>query len=96
MGQLLMNPRLNEFVEIISDRNVAFDIVGLPITDDSPLAGKQLSQTHLRESGVMVIAVRHVNGKVELAPPGKLIIAPGDELFALGETDAVRKLSSTH
>ena len=37
MGQLLTNPRLNEFVEIISDRNVAFDIVGLPVTKDSPI-----------------------------------------------------------
>ncbi len=95
MGQLLTNRLLNDFVEIISDRNVAFDIVGLPVTEDSPFAGMSLRQTELRQRGVMVVAVRHDDGRVELAPDGEMKISPGDELFALGETDAVRNLSGT-
>ena len=96
MGQLLTNPRLNEFVEIISDRNVAFDIVGLPVTKDSPIAGKNLNQTELRQKGVMIIAVRHDDGTVELAPSGSLKISSGDELFALGDTKAVGSLSDSY
>ncbi len=94
MGHLLTNPMLNDFVEIISDRNVAFDIVGVPITPTSPWASQTLAETDFRERGVMIVAVRrHSNGKVQLAPSGDTRITVGDELFALGDTKAVAELS---
>lgn len=93
MGQLLTNPRLNDFVEIISDRNVAFDIVGLPVTNASPWAGQTLIETDLRKRGVMIVAVRHSNGRVELAPSGATKVSVGDELFALGDTASIGELS---
>ena len=38
MCQLLTNPRLNDFFEIISDRDLAFDLVGIPVAEASPIA----------------------------------------------------------
>ena len=93
MGQLLTNPNLNDFVEIISDRNVAFDIVGLPVTNSSPWVGKPLVETDLRKQGVMIVAIRHSDGRVELAPVGETTVNVGDELFAFGETSAIRGVS---
>ena len=95
MSQLLTNPRLNDFVEIISERNAAFDIVGLPVTTESPFNGQNLANTDLRARGVMIIAVRHIDGRVELAPSGETRLVAGDELFAIGATDAIRKLTAS-
>jgi Trk K+ transport system NAD-binding subunit len=92
MGQLLTNPRLNEFVEIIADRNISFDLVGVPVSKESPWAGKTLLETDLRSRGIMVVAVRHKDGTVDLAPAGMTMLTEGDELFALGNTEAIHEL----
>ena len=92
MGQLLTNPKLNDFVEIISDRNIAFDLAGVPIASDSNLANKKLLETDLRQRGVIVIAIRRQNGDFVLAPEGTTVIEVGDELFALGNSEVLAKL----
>ncbi len=93
MGQLLTNPRLNDFVEIISDRNVSFDLAGIPISETSPMVGKRLIETDFRQRGVMIVAIRRQDGNVLLAPGGGTQIEPGDELFALGDTKALAELT---
>lgn len=93
MGQLLTNPRLNEFVEIIADQNISFDLVGVPVSAESPWAGKALLDTDFRARGIMVVAVRHQDGSVDLAPSGRTVLSTGDELFALGNTDAIEEIS---
>lgn len=92
MGQLLTNPKLNDFVEIISDRNIAFDLAGVPVPEGSPLANKALMNTDLRQRGVIVIAIRRKNGEFVLAPEGSTCIETGDELFALGNSEVLAKL----
>jgi voltage-gated potassium channel len=93
MGQLLTNPRLNDFVEIISDAQVAFDLAGVPVSEASSLVGKRLTETDFRQRGVMIVAIRRSDGKVLLAPDGATCIQGGDELFALGDARAVAELA---
>ena len=92
MGQLLTNPRLNDFFEIISDHNLAFDLVGVPIDESSLMVGQSLIETDLRQRGVMIVAIRRADGNVLLAPKGTTHIEAGDELFALGDTQAVKDM----
>lgn len=92
MSQLLTNPRLNDFVEIISDRNQAFDLAGIPVTTESAFLGKRLLETDLRARGLMVIAIRRQAGELIWAPSGETLIEEGDELLTLGKSDTLAEL----
>ena len=56
------------------------------------LTGKLLSETDLREKGVMVIGIRRANGEYLLPPPGSARISAGDILFAFGKSAAVNEM----
>ena len=92
MGQLLTNPQLNDFFEVISDRNVSFDLAGIPVVEGSPNIGKKLSETNFRSKGVMIVAICRGDDDLMLAPDSSTLLQAGDELFALGNTDAINKL----
>lgn len=92
MGQLLTNPQLNDFFEVISDRNVSFDLAGIPVREGSPNIGKRLSETNYRSNGVMIVAILRGDDGLLMAPEGSTQLQEGDELFVLGNTDAINKL----
>ena len=93
MSQLLTNPRLNDFVEIVADHKVAFDLFGVPVTATSTWAGKKLAETDFQRQGVMIVAIRQTDGSLQLAPSGSTMIHDGDELFALGDVSVIKALS---
>ena len=71
MGQLLTNPQLNDFVEIVTDKNISFDLFGIPASTNPAWQGCTLSETNLRNLGVMVVAIRRKDGSVIVAPPAR-------------------------
>ena len=89
MAQLLTNPLLSDFFEIVSEDNVVLDLAEISISADSKLAGKTLTESKLGARGVMIVAIRRAAGDVVLPPDGGTVIEVGDRLFAMGASAAV-------
>lgn len=62
----------------------------IEVTGESPLVGNSVSAVD-----VTIIAVRSAGGDVETIPKRDRLIQAGDNLFAIGRPDALRKLESS-
>lgn len=92
MARFLINPNVEDFLEIADRRGQGLELADIQITAGSAYVGKKLSETDLRELGVMVIGIRKSNGEKLMPPPGNAVIEIGDCLFAFGNTSAVNKM----
>jgi voltage-gated potassium channel len=83
---LLTNPTAVEFTELVTQRShLAIEMDDVPIRPGNPLEGKTLRHADIgRLTGVIVIAVKRVDGRVEFPPSGDEPFAPGDSIVVLG------------
>lgn len=83
---LLTNPTAVEFAELVTQRSsLAIEMDDIPIRPGSPLDAKTLRDADIgRRTGVIVIAVKRVDGRVEFPPTGDEPFAPGDSIVVLG------------
>jgi voltage-gated potassium channel len=83
---LLTNPTAVEFVELVTKRShLAIEMDDVPIGARSPLNGKTLRDADIgRRTGVIVVAVKRADGRVEFPPTGDEAFAPGDSIVILG------------
>ena len=83
---LLTNPTAVEFVELVTQRSsLAIEMDDIPIHADSPLAGQTLRDADVgRRTGVIVIAIKGADGRVEFPPSGDHPFGPGDSIVILG------------
>jgi voltage-gated potassium channel len=94
---LLTNPTAVEFAELVTKRSsLAIEMDDVPISDLSPLKGLTLRDADIgRRTGVIVIAVKRADGRVEFPPSGDEALANGDSIVVLGRRsnlDNFRKL----
>jgi voltage-gated potassium channel len=83
---LLTNPTAVEFAELVTQRSsLAIEMDDVPIRPGSPLEAKTLRDADIgRRTGVIVIAVKRADGRVEFPPSGDEPFAPGDSIVVLG------------
>jgi voltage-gated potassium channel len=83
---LLTNPTAVEFVELVTQRSsLAIEMEDIPIRPDSPLAGQSLRDADIgRRTGVIVMAVKRGDGRLEFPPSGDQSFEPGDSIVLLG------------
>ncbi|MGA2706078.1 MAG: potassium channel protein [Isosphaeraceae bacterium] len=83
---LLTNPTALEFVELVTQRSsLAIEMNDIPIHADSPLAGQTLRDADIgRRTGVLVMAIKRADGRVEFPPSGDNPLEPGDSIVLLG------------
>jgi voltage-gated potassium channel len=83
---LLTNPTAVEFVELVTRQgSLAIEMDDVPVRDDSPLSGRSLRDADIgRLTGVIVIAVKRGDGRLEFPPSGDHPFAPGDSIVVLG------------
>jgi voltage-gated potassium channel len=83
---LLTNPTAVEFVELVTQRSsLAIEMEEIPIRADTPLAGKTLRDADIgRRTGVIVMAVKRSDGRLEFPPSGDQPFDPGDIVVLLG------------
>jgi voltage-gated potassium channel len=94
MARFMLSPSIENFVEVTESHGVDWEIADVQVPETSVLVGKQLSQTGLRDSGIMLLGVCRVSGEKFFPPPGHLAIQPGDKLFAFGNSEGVARLLS--
>jgi voltage-gated potassium channel len=83
---LLTNPTAVEFAELVTQRSrLAIEMDDIPVKPGSPLEGKTLRDADIgRRTGVIVIAIKRVDGRVEFPPSGDEPFALGDSIVILG------------
>jgi voltage-gated potassium channel len=89
IASLLTNPGVVEFVELVTHRSsLAIEMDEIPIGPGSTLAGRTLRDANIgRRTGVIVIAVKRADGRVEFPPTGDEPFAAGDSIVLLGRRD---------
>ncbi|MCA9036189.1 MAG: potassium channel protein [Planctomycetaceae bacterium] len=93
MARFMLSPSIENFVEVTESQGVDWEIADVVVPDACKLVGQKLSETGLRDSGIMLLGVCRSSGEKFFPPPGHLKIEPGDKLFAFGNSDGVAKLS---
>ncbi len=90
----LLRPRVVNFLEQISrasDPDLHFEEV--IVSEDSPLSGSSLAESHIQEKTNLIIIAYSRDGKNFIYnPPSHLILRPGTTLIFIGATKQQRKL----
>ena len=65
------------------------------IGDDSPLAGRSLVESGVRQRfGVVVVGIRRADGKMEFNPEPETPMRGGDDLVVLGRASNLKDLET--
>ena len=83
---LLTNPSAVEFAELVTQRSsLAIEMDDVPIREQSTLRGRTLRDADIgRRTGIIVIAVKRRDGRVEFPPTGDVPLDEGDSIVVLG------------
>lgn len=87
MARLMLSPSIENFVEVAESHGIEWEIADVQVPDNSPLVHRQLSDTPLREAGIILLGICKPSGETHFPPPADLIIEPGDSLFAFGKSE---------
>jgi voltage-gated potassium channel len=95
MASFVVRPHVAEFVDVVMhERSLEFRMQEVEIGPDSPLAGRTLRESDIRErSGVLVLAIREPDGTFTTNPTGDTIIEPKQVVIAVGTNDDFERLA---
>jgi len=95
MASFVARPHVAEFVDVVMhERSLEFRMQEYDVPDGSPLAGATLRDADLRRrSGVLVLALRRVDGSFTTNPDPDIVIEPHQVLIAVGNDDDFRRLN---
>jgi voltage-gated potassium channel len=94
MAAFVLRPHVAEFVDVVMhERNLEFRLEEVPVTATSPIIGKTLRDSHLRDqTGALVLALREEDGVFRTNPPPDIEIHPGQVIIAIGTEDQLASL----
>jgi voltage-gated potassium channel len=94
LADALLRPHVVEFLDFArSDIGPKVTTEQLSIASKTAFAGKTLGQLpDLRNSGVIVLAIRKPGGETIFNPPPESEISPGDYLIVMGERPGLERL----
>ena len=95
MARFMLNPSVEDFLEIADNHGNELELVDLQITGNSRYSGTRLSETDLRSRGIMVIGIRRASGEQLMPAPGDAMILENDSLFVFGRSESVNSLLAT-
>jgi voltage-gated potassium channel len=94
MAQYLIKPKVNRFLELAlhaSGYDLSLEEVVVPA--DSPIAGKTLKESRLREDyGAIVVATIGAGDNIAFNPDADCLLTPGITLIVLGEPKRLKEL----
>ncbi len=92
MTQLLVNPQLEDFLEIVVGRYSELDIAEVRVSRDSTCFGRRLGDAQFSAQGIVVVGVKRADGTLDVPPPEDRALAEGDLLIVLGKDVAIATL----
>ena len=86
MASFVARPHVAEFVDVVMhERSLEFRMQEFDVPDGSPLAGQTLREADLRKrAGVLILALRRVDGTFSTNPDPDILIEPHQVLIAVG------------
>ena len=95
MAAFVARPHVAEFVDVVMhDRSMEFRMQEVEVPEGSPLAGISLRDADLRRrAGVLVLALRDVDGTFNTNPDPDTEIVPHQVIIAVGTDQALTTLS---
>lgn len=96
MAQAILKPNVVDFIEIATGRDhYDLQMEEIFIPERSPFAGKNLLDAGFRrETGVIIVGIKKLSGKMVFNPGSKSMLEAEDTLIVLGETEAITKLEA--
>lgn len=97
MAQVMLKPHVFQFIDFTT-KSMGLDvgIEQFTVPAASEFASKSLLETQFRkELGVIVLAIRKSDGRMQFNPPAEAEIHAGDCLIVMGEQASLRKLEQT-
>ena len=96
MAAFALQPHVAEFLDVVMhDGSLEFRLEEVPLPQGSPLAGKSLRETHIRDStGALVLALRDRDGSFQTNPTPETVLAAGQILIAIGTEAQLEALAA--
>ena len=96
IAQLFLRPNVLDFIDTaFGTERLDIEIGEVQVPVQSPLIGKNLGNAMIREqAGVIVLAVKHREGKMEFNPAEDASIRAGDCLIVIGGDAQLKKLEA--
>jgi voltage-gated potassium channel len=97
IAQTALRPAVVDFMQLAtSSENLDLNMEQVRIDSQSPLAGKSILETNLRQRfGVVVVGIQRADGRMEFNPPPEILMQAGDYLVVLGRATNLRELETT-
>jgi voltage-gated potassium channel len=94
MAAFVLRPHVAEFVDVVMrERSLEFRLEEVPVGLDSPIVGRTLRDSHLRDrTGALVLALRDADGTFRTNPSPDLEIRGGQVIIAIGTQDELDAL----
>jgi voltage-gated potassium channel len=86
MAAFVLRPHVAEFLDVVMhERNLEFRLEEIPVTDGSPIVGRTLRESEMREhTGALVLALRDADGTFHTNPAPDTAIRSGQVIIAIG------------
>jgi len=95
MASMVLHPTVSDYLDIVTKgEGVEFRLQEIELTVDSPFAGETIAASRIRErTGAQVVAILHVDGRVDANPSAGTKLEPGERLVVLGTPEQVACLA---
>ncbi len=95
MAQVLIRPNVVDFVDIaLMDAHLGLAMEEFRIREGSSLAGKNLIESNLRRDyGVIIVAIRTLNGDMIFNPQPQEVLNSGDIIVLLGKREDLLRMN---
>lgn len=95
MAQVLLKPSAVEFIEMTTgSQSLGFIIDEIPIPNSSPLIGKSIRNSNIRDDyNILIAAIKDSHGDINFNPKSEVTLSKGDTLIAFGELENINALA---
>jgi len=96
MAQLLINPKVNEFVDMLrQDSHLDMTIEEVIVPVGSPFQGHSIAELNFRRNyHILITGITRSSGELIFNPAPELPIEAGDSLIAIGKKDDIHRLKT--
>lgn len=94
MAQAVLRPAVVDFIEFATQtENMELKMEEVTISRGSSLAGLAINKSGIRqELGIIIVAIKRADGKMEFNPAPDAVLHEGDRLIALGQPEQMKVL----
>ncbi len=92
MANLLINPDLEDFMQVFTSQGRKLNLAEIGITEDEPFCGKTLRETDFNTRGILIVGHQKPGRRIVLPPRPTDRIEAGDILIAFGDASSIAEL----